>query len=397
MAITRPDKFTWGCVNTALALRNAGAPFELHIYPDGGHSGLFNKYPLMEFAREASRFLKDKGIFTEAMQKAGDNWLDSQIPVTKAALFPDAAKMPKPKAARGKAIKGIKESQLTIGEKDILKIAGDKPVLRLWPDNGYRDDDPLEQGAEELASTKGGNLRINQVTVPSMTVFRPAKTDGRSVLIFPGGAYNTLAIEHEGIEIAGWLNSMSVTAFIVKYRVPRREGLGPHAVALQDAHRAIRLVRSQADLFGIDPEKIGVLGFSAGGNLAALACHQFALKTYEPIDAHDKVSTKPNFGVLVYPAYTTLDKTSSKVNPLLASQSKKDIVPLFIAFAADDPHMPGVLHYFLALRKSGVPAECHIFEAGGHGKGLRKEGYPFSQWPEACRRWLTDLETINAK
>ena len=397
MAITRPDKFAFGCVSATYALRKAKVPTELHIYPDGGHSGLFNKYPLMEFARPCARFLKDQGLFGEEMQKNGEKWLDKQVPITKKNLFPDSKPKPRPKTTKTKTARltAVAKDKLTLGENLILKAANtDHPVLRLWPGDGTAAGDPLTTDKEQQGSEKNNVLRLTNVTRPSMTIFQPKRSDGRAVIIFPGGAYNMLAAQHEGTEIAQWLNESAITAFIVKYRVPRRDGLESHAVALQDAQRAIRLVRSNAKNFGIDPDQIGVLGFSAGGNLAALTCHQHPNPSYTSVDVHDNTSPRPNFAVLIYPAYTTTEKTGSEINPLLKGQSRDDLQPVFIAIAADDSFTPSALHYFLSLREAKLPVECHVYQKGGHGKGLRAEGYPFSEWTKACERWLTDLQTI---
>lgn len=397
MAVTRPDKFTFACVRAMLELRAAKAPAELHVYPEGGHGGLFDKYPLADFGRSCARFMKDQGFFTAEMEAAGNAWLDAEIAETKQALFPDAPTEVKSIKTNAGTLETVAEADLTLGEKLLLENVGSaKPIIRLWPGDGTGADDPLEAGPEQQGSTKGGNLRITRVTQPSMMVFRPENPDGRCVLIFPGGAYNILAAEHEGIEIAEWLNGLGVTAFLVKYRTPRRKELEKHAVALPDAQRAIRLVRSQADEFGIDPERIGVLGFSAGGHLSALTCHQGNTPSYEAVDDFDKASCAPNFGVLVYPAYTTVEKNGEEIDPMLGPVAVNNQQPLFIAIAADDSFTPGALHYFLSLQKAKTSVECHVYEKGGHGKGMRETGYPFSQWTSACERWLMDLETISS-
>ncbi|MCA9138675.1 MAG: alpha/beta hydrolase [Planctomycetales bacterium] len=280
------------------------------------------------------------------------------------------------------------------GDQKLTELLGrEAVVIPLWPGDGTRDDDPGADLKEELLERADDLVRITNVTRPTLHVWRPEKPDGRAVVIFPGGAYNILAAQHEGTEIAQWLNEQGITAFIAKYRVPRRKGLDKHAVALQDAQRAIRIVRARATEFGIDPKQIGVLGFSAGGNLAALTVHQSSAKTYEPIDDIDAVSAAPNFAVLIYPAYLVADGDNSKLDPLVAPLKSRDEYPsIFMAVASDDRFAVDSLQYVLQLQQQKVPAELHVYVSGGHGKGLRETGGPFAQWTHPCSRWLADLK-----
>jgi acetyl esterase/lipase len=186
--------------------------------------------------------------------------------------------------------------------------------------------------------------------------------------------------------VGRWLNEQGITAFVLKYRVPRREGV---LVALQDGQRAISLVRSRAAEFGIDPDWIGVLGFSAGGHLAAECCHRYESRSYEPVDAHDKASCRPNFGLLIYPGGLT-DK-EGKLAEAFTAPRRNLTPPMFVTFAANDRLVDGGFPYVLALREARVPVALHIYEAGGHGQGLREGGYPFSRWTFAAQRWLSDL------
>ena len=265
-------------------------------------------------------------------------------------------------------------------------------VIPLWPGDGTRADDPARNLTEGVPERGDGILRIQNVTKPSLHLWKPKKQNGKCVIVFPGGGYGILAAEHEGTEVAEWLNKQGITAFVAKYRVPRRKGLEKHHVALQDAQRAIRLVRSRASEFGIDPSKIGVLGFSAGGHLTTLCIHQSGVPSYEPIDEIDKASAAPNFAIPIYPAYLTTDNKSGQLDPLFASLKPSDFPPLFMTIAADDDRfIPGNLHYLLKLEKEGISYEFHVYPKGGHGKGLRKTGYPFSQWTVPCERWLKDL------
>ena len=387
MTVTRPDKFTWGAIHTMSRLGKAKVPAELHIYADGGHSGAFNKYPLLDFARPAARFLKDKSILTEKMQRRSDEWIAS---VERKFVTPVA---PSPQKAEP-SIPGLKKDQQSTGDKALAALREPAPaIIPLWPGDGTRDDDPTNDLEEVLPKRSDGFVRVTSVSRPTLH-FWPAKNpDGRAVIIFPGGGYNGLATQHEGTEIAAWLNNLGITAFVTKYRVPRRQGMEKHAVALQDAQRAIRIVRSRAGEYGIDPAQVGVMGFSAGGNLAALTIHKASHPSYEPIDEIDKAKLLPDFAMLVYPAYLTADRNGPELDPIFTGlENRNAYPPIFNAVAADDPFAPSSLYYLLHLHKQRVPGELHVYEKGGHGKGIQERGYPFSQWTKAAERWLTDLK-----
>lgn len=389
MAVTRPDKFTGGAISTLLNLRKKKIPTELHIYPDGGHGGCFNKYPFMEFVRPAARFLKDQRLFSAGMQKAGDQWLDALeakfLTRPQTPAFPESA---------GRISGAANPNEWTPADRRLAELRSPAPnIIPLWPGSGTRADDPGATLQEELPEKPDGLVRVTKVSRPTLHHWPAQHADGRAVLVFPGGAYNGLAAQHEGTEIAAWLNQQGLTAFVTKYRVPRREGLEKHTVALQDAQRAIRLVRAQADEFGIHPDRVGVLGFSAGGNLAALTVHQATQSAYKPVDKADSLSARPDFAVLIYPAYLTVTREGPQTDPLIAPlSSRKAYPPIFTAVAADDPFAPGSLYYLLHLHQAKVPGELHVYEKGGHGKGLQQRGYPFSQWTKACERWLADLK-----
>jgi acetyl esterase/lipase len=158
---------------------------------------------------------------------------------------------------------------------------------------------------------------------------------------------------------------------------------------LQDAQRALRLVRSRAAEFGVDPNWIGVLGFSAGGHLAAECCHTYEEPSYEPVDAHDQASCRPSFGLLIYPGRLT--EENGALAETFSAPRRNLTPPMFVTFAADDRLTPGGFPYVLALREARVPVALHLYASGGHGRGLRPAGYPFSQWPHAAARWLEDL------
>jgi acetyl esterase/lipase len=218
-------------------------------------------------------------------------------------------------------------------------------------------------------------------------VFQPAesKRNGAAVVICPGGGYNILAWDLEGTEIAEWLNTLGVTGLVLKYRVPRREGDEANALPLMDVQRAMSLVRSKSSELGLDPDRIGVLGFSAGGNLAAGACLKSAKRAYEKIDAIDEVSARPDFAVLVYPAY--LVDASGALKP--EYQPTKETPPMFFAHAMNDNVTPdSSIALARALKGVGVPAELHIYDGGGHGFGMRTSEFPCHTWPARCAEWL---------
>jgi acetyl esterase/lipase len=398
ITVVRPDKFTVGCVSYMAALRKVNVPAELHVFSSGGHGGCFDRYPLLGWGYEAARFLKDHAILDEQAVQRSEAWLKQQEGQVKASVksLVDRAGAAKAaprvdKPSRTRPPDALADGDLSAGDAELRKLLGpDAAILPLWPTH-TRDDDPLvgtPDGAEANTSLPGPDniLRIANVSQPTLAVMRPANPDGRAVIICPGGGYRILASQHEGAEVGRWLNDQGITAFVLKYRVPKRENV---PVALQDVQRAVSLVRSRASELGIDPEWIGILGFSAGGHLAAECCHRYEQRSYEPIDIHDQASCRPSFGLLIYPAY--LADKEGQVAETFAEAQRNQTPPIFVAFAANDRLVEGAFPYVLALREARVPVALHIYEAGGHGKGLRANGYPFSRWTFAARRWLGDL------
>lgn len=265
-------------------------------------------------------------------------------------------------------------------------------TLDLWPGNA-----PGEAGkvAEEKSEPgKDGITRVSNVSKPTLSVFKPApeKDTGASIVICPGGGYNILAINHEGEDVARWLNTIGVTGIVLKYRIPRREGTkndAPPPQALMDAQRAMGLVRSKAGELGIDPKRIGLLGFSAGGHLAAWASTNFEKRTYDPVDDADKVDCRPDFTVLIYPAY--LLKGKGWVGPDMADEIKVDskTPPTFLAHAGNDPvTVESSVRYHLALKKANVPSELHVYSSGGHGFGMKPMDKPIAEWPKRLEEWM---------
>jgi acetyl esterase/lipase len=271
--------------------------------------------------------------------------------------------------------------------------AADKPLtLDVWP-----GQPPGEQGTigeEKVQENKPGEKpvkRITNVTKPTLTVFRPAKDKdtGAAVLIAPGGGYNILAWDLEGEEVAAWLNSIGVTGIVLKYRVPRRTGTPGGAAppqALMDAQRAMSLVRSKAGEWGIDPKRIGMLGFSAGGHLTAYTGTNFDRRTYDLADDIDRVSCRPDFLVLIYPGMLVPRDKDDLAADIRAT---KETPPAFFAHASNDGvKAENSVMMYLALKKAGVPAELHLYSAGGHGFGLRPSDQPCSTWPQRCADWM---------
>jgi acetyl esterase/lipase len=241
-------------------------------------------------------------------------------------------------------------------------------------------------------------IRLGNVSVPTITLFKPAaeKDTGAAVVVCPGGAYSILAYNLEGTEICQWLNSRGVTGVLLKYRVPSRKGLEKHSAALQDVQRAIGIVRHRAKEWKIDPARIGVLGFSAGGHLAAAASNNFEKRTYEAVDEADKESCRPDFAVLIYPAYLVSKEDTTKTAPEL--KVTRQTPPTFITMTEDDPvGVEGAFTYVLAMKKAKVPGEIHVYPRGGHGYGLRPSKNAVSEWPVRAGEWMEREGILKAK
>jgi acetyl esterase/lipase len=280
-------------------------------------------------------------------------------------------------------------------------VGADNPlVVELWP--GKVPDETGGIGLEKVRMSPRLDRKqvevteptrmITNVTKPAITIYRPAKDKdtGTAMLICPGGGYWNLYWQLEGEEVAAWLNSLGMTGIIVKYRVPRRpdEPQGePARRPLQDAQRAMSLVRSKARDWGIAADRIGIVGFSAGGHLAVATATRFAKRTYEPIDDIDKISCRPDFAIVVYPGYLKA-KDNDQLAPGLHIPAGTP--PNFIAHGGDDivssPEHSVVL--YLALKRAGIPAELHIYAGAAHDFGVRPSDRPCSTWTNSCASWL---------
>lgn len=279
----------------------------------------------------------------------------------------------------------------------------------LWP----AESKVLMDGIEALAKEDWA------LTHPSLLLY-PSRQNppGAAVLVFPGGGYKALAIGPRstigflGAEVCQWLNEAGVTCILVKYRVPhtgcywnpvtRRHEQPDVPMALQDAQRAISMVRYYADDYGIDPTRIGVMGFSAGGNLAVLSSTNFRTRVYDPIDAIDQVSSRPDFAIPVYPGHLTMEHKNKKPRAVAARELNSDIVvssevpPTLLIHAKDDPVDP--VHYSMvyeeALKQAGAPVELIIYGTGGHGFGVRKQGKDSDRWMEDAIQWLRRIDVL---
>jgi acetyl esterase/lipase len=280
-------------------------------------------------------------------------------------------------------------------------VGADKPlVVELWP--GKVPDETGNIGAEYIRMSPRLDKKqvevteptrmVTNVTKPTLTLYRPAKDKdtGTAVLICPGGGYWNLYWQLEGEEVAAWLNSLGATDIILKYRVPRRpdEPKGePARRPLQDAQRAVSLVRSKAKECGIDPKRIGMVGFSAGGHLAIATATSFEKRTYKPIDAIDKISCRPDFAILVYPGYL---KAQDKDELAPGLRIPAGTPPIFLAHGGDDiiSSPDHSLVMYRALKRAGIPAELHIYATAAHDFGVRPSEHPCSTWTKSCADWL---------
>jgi acetyl esterase/lipase len=298
----------------------------------------------------------------------------------------------------------------------------------IWPGPA---PDPQPVAGPEIAETSSGKdgliagrpvVGISNVTRPTMTVYSPKeKNTGAAVVVFPGGGYQGLAIDFEGTEVCDWLTPKGITCVLLKYRVkdvgdyPKSGPYPESPMALEDAQRTMGLLRFHAAEWHIDPHKIGVLGFSAGGHLSAAISTHFAKRLYPPVDPADKESCRPDFAVAIYPGHLSLsaaewdakqgakkfvvrhppnaDKDLS-VNPEVPVTSQTP--PTFLLQAEDD-HVDSVydsLAYYIALQKAGVPVEMHLYAQGGHAFGLRRTELPITRWPQLVETWLATIGMI---
>jgi len=292
-------------------------------------------------------------------------------------------------------------------QKPAWEPAPGHTTIKLWP-NGAPGG-PTSPGPEVDTTSAKDNLiagkpliRLGNVNDPTLTLYSPkGKSTGAAVVVFPGGGYRILAIDLEGTEVCDWLNGAGITCILVKYRVPgadqKNPSTGPYpksSAALQDAQRAVGIVRAHATEWHIDPKRIGVLGFSAGGHLSAALSTHYDKRLYDAIDAADQLSCRPDFAIVVYPGYLA-DAEHTMLDDLDLHPTEKT-PPTFIVQAEDDPvHIENSTTWFLALKQAKVPAELHIYAEGGHGYGLRRTALPVTAWPQAVEVWLRTIHILS--
>jgi acetyl esterase/lipase len=278
-------------------------------------------------------------------------------------------------------------------------------TLKLWPEGipGSKSD---PEYIEKITTENGRIVRCERVTDPDLTVYLPDrdKANGTAILICPGGGYSALAFDHEGNAIAEWLNDNGIAGIILKYRLPSDKIMTDKSVGpLQDAQEAIRIIRRNAYGWNIKPDRIGVIGFSAGGHLASTLSTHYDETVYKN---SDNVSARPDFSILMYPVISfdsTITHRGSRNNLIGLNPDRQKIIhfsndlqitgetpPAFLVHSADDRAVPAMnsINYFTGLQKNNIPAELHIFRKGGHGYGLAKKGGTESSWPELCLKWM---------
>jgi len=303
-------------------------------------------------------------------------------------------------------VSGVKQAILAVVSLVTIigNLSGQSKVIDLW--NGKVPGAIPNASFKQTVDSSDNWTKMRFVTNPSLDMYPASgeKATGTAVIICPGGAYWGLAIGHEGAQVAKWLNSLGITAFVLKYRLPdnsimENKSIGP----MQDGQRAIRMVRSHAKEWGIDPNKIGIMGFSAGGHLASTLSTHFNEKVYQP---EDLTSARPDFSLLIYPVISmdsSITHGGSRVNLLGSAptpeqvkhfsnelQVNSETPPAFMVHSLDDNAVPvqNSINYALAMHKFNIPCELHLYQTGGHGYGMGKSTNTECTWPEACRRWL---------
>jgi acetyl esterase/lipase len=284
--------------------------------------------------------------------------------------------------------------------------------VAIWP--GPAPDLQPAAGPEDYVTSSTSVIAgrqvyaVRYVTRPTMTVYSPeGKNTGVAMVVFPGGGYQDLAIDLEGTEVCDWLTSKGITCVLLKYRVPNSGmhwnercqcQMKPKApTALEDAQRTLGLVRLHAAEWHIDPHKIGVLGFSAGGHLAADISTHFAKRLYPAADAADKESCRPDFAVVLYPGHLWIDDKKFELNPDIRTHITRQTPPTFLLQAEDDDvdNVNQSLVYYIALKDAGVPVEMHLYAHGGHAFGLRRTKVPITEWPRLVETWLGTIGMIS--
>ncbi|MBE7540324.1 MAG: alpha/beta hydrolase [Opitutaceae bacterium] len=270
-----------------------------------------------------------------------------------------------------------------------LSAAPAPETFILWPKGAPEPVGFVARRESTSASPRDNLRRVTDVSVPTLTLYRPAKPNGTAILVFPGGAYNQLAFDHEGVQVCEWLNSIGVTAGLVKYRVPRRDPDHPEKWPLQDAQRAMGWMRHNAAAWGFRPDHVGALGFSAGGHLIIELALNPQPRTYTSDNALDVDDVIPDFLLPIYPAYLVTAQDTFHLKPGL--KVTEQAPPIFLVHANNDSgatSSSASALLYLEYKRANRPAELHIFADGGHGFGMHKSGLPSADWPARAEAWL---------
>jgi acetyl esterase/lipase len=278
-------------------------------------------------------------------------------------------------------------------------LTAQKLTMPIWP-GAIPDAKPVAGPEADTTTAKDHEVagrrvvRIGNVSTPTLAIYEPkSKNTGAAVVVFPGGGYHILAIDLEGTEVCDWLNGIGVTCALLKYRVPDSGPYPKSPMALEDAQRAVGIVRQHAEEWHIDPHRVGVLGFSAGAHLAAALSTHFDQRLYPAVDAADQQSCRPDFAVVIYPGYLAIAEQGLAANPDIHVTANTP--PTFLVQAEDDPvHVENSTVYFLELKKAGVPAEMHLYAQGGHGYGLRRTELPVTTWPQTAEVWMHTIGVL---
>lgn len=290
-------------------------------------------------------------------------------------------------------------STVVFAQEPDWKPAPGHTTLTLWPHGApgpQANPGPKESTATAKDRTVGGRsfVRVSNVSSPTITLYEAkGENSGVAVVVFPGGAYRTLAMDLEGSEVCDWLNSIHVNCILLKYRVPNSGPYPKSAAALEDAQRALGMVRQHAAEWHIDTNRIGVLGFSAGAHLAAALSTHFDQRIYDPVDAADQLSCRPDFAAIIYPGYLAIAEKNMAPNADIHVTDKTP--PTFLLQAENDPvHVENSLVYFKELKDADVPAEMHLYAQGGHGYGMRPTELPITHWPGLVETWLHTIGVL---
>ena len=346
----------------------------------GSEGARKSRLALRDFQRDLVRRLRKAGdeklFFLDGSALLGEDWWECTV----AGVHPNDLGFHRMAEVMEKKIREI-----------LLLVRAGKPenTWKLWPQGnpgGWKNPNP-----EKGVSRGRGTLKIRDVNDPTLVVFRPDRRmdKGIGVVVCPGGGYRILSYYNEGRDVALRLAREGFWGFLLKYRLPRK-GVDKvrWAPPLQDAQRAIRLVRARSKKAGWGLKKVGIMGFSAGGHLSAVTAVTGERGTYEPVDGADEESCRPDFAALVYPAYLV----DRRGKPAPELNFGKEMPPVFIVQTEDDPiRVENALFFYLALKQKGVPAEMHLFAKGRHGYGMRKRGLPVDAWPDLLVRWLGRL------